>query len=185
MKPSTTVVSKSLTKTLATTLPSAHWRKRFLAMMYEAVILFGVFFLADYLFDSLTQSKHALMLRHTRQLWLFTVVGCYFVWFWRHGGQTLPMKTWHIRLVSSNGEPMLLWRLWLRYVLSWLWVLPACGFAFLMKHVFDVSLAWFFLWLMLNIAVLLWCLSRSKDGQLFFDRWLKCRVVFIDPKQNK
>jgi hypothetical protein len=35
---------------------------------------------------------------------------------------------------------------------------------------------------MLNIAVLLRCVSRGKDGQLFFDNWLKCRVVFIDPK---
>ena len=25
------------------------------------------------------------------------MVGAYFVWFWTHGGQTLPMKTWRLR----------------------------------------------------------------------------------------
>ena len=32
-------------------------------MMYEAVLLFGVVFLAGYLLDTLTQSKNALELR--------------------------------------------------------------------------------------------------------------------------
>src|SRR5690606_42131994 len=53
--------------------------RRFACMMYEAVLLFGVVFLAGYLFDTLTQSKHALMLRHARQAWLFLAIGAYFV----------------------------------------------------------------------------------------------------------
>jgi hypothetical protein len=32
--------------------------RRFASMMYEGVLLFAVVFLADYLFDTLTQSKH-------------------------------------------------------------------------------------------------------------------------------
>ena len=34
------------------------------------------------------------------------MLGIYFVWFWSHGGQTLAMKTWHIRLVTATGEPV-------------------------------------------------------------------------------
>ena len=65
--------------------------RRFACMMYEAVLLFGVVFLAGYLLDTLTQSKNALELRGARQAWLFTAIGAYFVLCWRRRGQTLPM----------------------------------------------------------------------------------------------
>ena len=48
-------------------------------MMYEGVLLFGVIFLAGYLFDTLTQSRNALMWRSSRQLILFLAIGLYFV----------------------------------------------------------------------------------------------------------
>ena len=35
---------------------------------------------------------------------MFVVLGIYFVWFWSRG-QTLAMKTWHIRLVDAQGRP--------------------------------------------------------------------------------
>ena len=41
--------------------------------------------------------------RHVLQAFLFVVLGIYFIWFWSHGGQTLAMKTWHIRLVDRDG----------------------------------------------------------------------------------
>lgn len=99
--------------------------RRFACMMYEAVLLFGVVFLAGYLFDTLTQSRNALMLRHARQCWLFLAIGVYFVLCWRRSGQTLPMKTWHIRLVDRNGAPPALARLLARYVLAWILPLAA------------------------------------------------------------
>ncbi|MGI9027178.1 MAG: RDD family protein [Burkholderiaceae bacterium] len=99
-------------------------RRRFLSMTYEAMLLFAVAFIADYLFDAFTQSRHALMLRHARQMWLFAVLGMYFVWFWTHGGQTLAMKTWRIRLVGQNGSTLMLGRALARYLLLWIFVLP-------------------------------------------------------------
>ncbi len=38
--------------------------RRLLAMTYEAMLLFAVVFVAGYLFDTLTQSRQALMFRH-------------------------------------------------------------------------------------------------------------------------
>ena len=35
---------------------------------------------------------------------MLVVAAAYFVGFWSHGGQTLPMKTWHIRLVREDGS---------------------------------------------------------------------------------
>ena len=79
--------------------------RRFACMMYEAVLLFGVVFLAGYLMDTLTQSRNALELRPLRQAWLFVAIGAYFVLCWRRRGQTLPMKTWNIQLVGRDGQP--------------------------------------------------------------------------------
>jgi uncharacterized RDD family membrane protein YckC len=39
------------------------------------------------------------------------------------------MKTWHIRLVTADGRPVGEWRAAARYLLSWLWFLPALGIA--------------------------------------------------------
>ena len=72
-----------------------------------------------------TQQRHALVGMHGLQLFLFLVLGLYFTWFWSHGGQTVAMKTWHVRLLSKDGQPVSTARAWIRYVLSWLWFLPA------------------------------------------------------------
>lgn len=54
---------------------------------------------------------------------LFVVLGIYFVWFWARG-QTLAMKTWHIRLVDRHGHRVGQGRALVRYCLTWLWFLP-------------------------------------------------------------
>jgi len=102
--------------------------RRMACFIYEGILLFGVVFIAGYLFDTMTQSRHALMHREARQAWLFIVLGLYFIWFWTHGGQTLAQKTWHIRVVDrSTGLPPGLLRASLRYVLCWPLALSGLG----------------------------------------------------------
>ncbi|KAB0598085.1 RDD family protein [Castellaniella defragrans] len=104
----------------APAVPAAPPRlRRFACMMYEGVLLFGVVFLAGYLFDTLTQSRSGLALRHGRQAFLFLAIGVYFLACWRRGGQTLPMKTWNIRLTDRGGLPLRGSRMLLRYLLLW------------------------------------------------------------------
>jgi len=71
-------------------------------MVYEAVLLFAVGFFAAWLFFFVSGGKDATAgaLRHTLQLFIFTVYAAYFLWCWLRGGQTLAMKAWHIRLVD-------------------------------------------------------------------------------------
>ncbi len=117
------MVFKPIRRTMsvsAPALPTAPPRlRRFACMMYEGVLLFGVVFLAGYLFDTLTQSRSGLMLRHGRQVFLFLAIGIYFLACWRRGGQTLPMKTWNIRLTDRGGSPLRGTRMLLRYLLLW------------------------------------------------------------------
>ncbi len=85
--------------------------------------MFGVVWISAYLFSTLSQSRHALDNRLGLQIFLFIIFGIYFVWFW-HKGQTLAMKTWHLRLVEINGQAVSQGRALWRYVLSWLWFVP-------------------------------------------------------------
>lgn len=97
--------------------------RRMACWLYEGVLLFGVVFIAGYLFSSLSQTRNALDNRHPLMAFLFVVLGIYFVWFWTRG-QTLAMKTWHIRLVDRSGNAVSQARGLVRYVLAWLWFLP-------------------------------------------------------------
>ena len=98
------------------------WR-RMACWLYEGMLMFGVVFIAGYLFGTLSQTRNALDNRTALQAFLFVVFGIYFTWFWSKG-QTLAMKTWHIRLVDRAGRPVSQAKAFVRYLLSWLWFLP-------------------------------------------------------------
>lgn len=98
------------------------WR-RMACWLYEGMLMFGVVFIAAYLFSTLSQTRNAMDNRHALQAFLFVVFGIYFTWFWAKG-QTLAMKTWHIRIVGRDGRAISQQRALARYALSWLWFLP-------------------------------------------------------------
>lgn len=97
--------------------------RRMACWLYEGMLLFGVVFISGYLFGALSQTKNAMDNRHALQAFLFVVFGIYFVWLWTKG-QTLAMKTWHIRVLDLAGKPLTQTRAFIRYLWSWLWVLP-------------------------------------------------------------
>jgi uncharacterized RDD family membrane protein YckC len=49
----------------------------------------------------------------------FLLLGLYFIGFWLHGGQTLAMKTWRIRLADKDGGPLRPLQALLRYLAAW------------------------------------------------------------------
>jgi uncharacterized RDD family membrane protein YckC len=109
----------------ATSLPTAGVARRMAAFVYEGVLLFGVVFVAGYLYAALTQQRHALQGQLGLQAFVFVVLAGYFVTFWSRGGQTVAMKAWQVRLVTAGGEPVTPLRALARYLLAWLWFAPA------------------------------------------------------------
>jgi len=99
--------------------------RRLACFVYEGVLLFGVVMVAGFAYSTLTQQRHALTGVTGLQLVVFGVLGVYFAGFWSRTGQTLAMQTWQIRLVSECGERVTLRRAVARYLLSWMWFLPA------------------------------------------------------------
>ncbi|MFT7774607.1 RDD family protein [Roseateles sp.] len=98
--------------------------RRFAAFLYEGVLLFGVLFAAGIVISVLMRRVDAVR-DPIGGIFLFIVLGLYFVRFWTRTGQTLAMKTWHLRVVDISGQPLGVGRAVLRYLLAYLWFLPA------------------------------------------------------------
>lgn len=89
-----------ITKKSATPAPAV--TRRVASMLYEALLVAAVLFVAAFIY---------ILFRNPRlpggmiffQLYLLLVVSAYFLWFWTHGGRTLAMKTWRLRLVAADG----------------------------------------------------------------------------------
>ena len=158
-----------------TQLPTTPLKRRLACWLYEGVLLFGVVFIVDYAFSALTQTRNALNNRHAQQILLFLVLGLYFTWQWRRTGQTLPMKTWHIRLITRDGSPLSWQRAVLRYVLAWLWFLPPLVAAWVFKLDAPSSsvlvLGWIPTWAILA--------RFHPDTQFWHDAWSGTRLVSI------
>ena len=120
--------------------------------MYEGLLMFGVVFLAGYLFSALSQTRNGMDNRNALQAFLFVIFGIYFVWFWAKG-QTLAMKTWDIRVVDKAGQSVTQKRALLRYALSWLWFLPPLVFTWAFgasgKEGAVLALGWVAVWALL------------------------------------
>ena len=146
--------------------------RRMACWLYEGMLMFGVVFIAGYLFGTLSQTRNALDNRNALQAFLFVVFGIYFTWFWAKG-QTLAMKTWHIRMVDTAGRPVTQGRALARYVLSWLWVLPpllaVAPFSLPAGEITVIVLGW----------VAVWALSSRlhPQQQFWHDAWAGTRLV--------
>jgi uncharacterized RDD family membrane protein YckC len=162
---------------LNTTPLTPSLRRRMACWHYEGILLFGVVFLADYLFSTLSQTRNALDHRQGQQAFLFLVLGIYFTWFW-HKGQTLAMKTWHIRIVDIHGQPLSQRRALLRYLLSWVWFLPPI----VLIWGLGLPLASSGLALMSGWVVAWAVLSRlHPDRQFWHDAWAGTRLIETRP----
>lgn len=92
--------------------------KRLASLFYDGLLLLALLLLATFLFVLAVGQAADAPLRYWLQAYLWLVAGVYFVWCWHHGGQTLAMQTWKIRLVSIQGQQISWSQALLRYVLS-------------------------------------------------------------------
>ncbi|SKA73644.1 Uncharacterized membrane protein YckC, RDD family [Thiothrix eikelboomii] len=81
--------------------------------------------------------------RLSNLLFLLDLVIAFFLfgWFWTHGGQTLGMRAWNIKVVTDDGSPFLWPQAFFRYVgalFSWL----ALGVGFWMAIFDPQKLTW-------------------------------------------
>jgi uncharacterized RDD family membrane protein YckC len=102
---------------------------RLASLVYDAILLTPVLFISAYVFLALTQGAQTPLLHALFRLWLIGVLGAYFVYCWRRSGQTLAMKTWHIRVARQDGSPLTMSQALARYLLAlWSALLLGAGF---------------------------------------------------------
>ena len=155
-----------------TELKTPGLRRRMACWMYEGVLLFGVVFLADYLFSTLSQTRNALDHRQGQQAFLFLILGIYFVWFW-HKGQTLAMKTWRIRVLDQHGVALTQALALKRFVLSCLWFAPPLLLAWLVDLPAMTTLALCGAW----VIGWAWSSRFAPQRQFWHDAWAGTQLV--------
>ncbi len=137
---------------MQTSLPGI--RRRLVCMLYESLVVFSIL-LIGFLLPQIVLSGFGLELS-PKALWLHVLILLlvYFVWCWLNGGQTLPMKTWKLRIVSKDDTTPRPLQAVLRYLAAW----PSI--------------------LLLGVG-LLWALF-DKDKQFLHDRIAGTRIVSVN-----
>ena len=77
--------------------------RRLASALYDLLLVVALVLIATFPYLAFFGDSTQGWRRHVLQLYVVAVTGGYFLWFWTRGGQTLPMKTWRIRLVRSDG----------------------------------------------------------------------------------
>jgi uncharacterized RDD family membrane protein YckC len=148
---------------------------RLAVMTYEAVLLFGVVFVTGYALLALAGWTHPLQpaQRRVLQAVLFAVIGVYFVYCWVRTGQTLPMKSWRLRVVDRDGSLLSPARAALRYLLAWSLFAPGL----LVIALAGVGGLQSLLVLLASLLAMLAVARLDRRGQLLHDRILGSRVI--------
>lgn len=94
-------------------------RRRLASMLYEGLVVFSIL-LIGFLLPQIVLSGFGWVVG-AKLLWLhvFLLLMAYFVWCWLNGGQTLPMKTWKLRVADEHGESLRPLQAVLRYLAAW------------------------------------------------------------------
>ena len=114
------------------TSPVPSLKRRMASFVYEGLLLFGIGLIPGAigaLFVALTGHQHPLQSDAALRAITLLIYAVYFTWFWSARGQTLPMQTWHIRVVTSDGRPLTQPRALVRFVASCAWFAPAAALA--------------------------------------------------------
>ena len=106
-------------------------KRRMACFVYEALLLFGILLIPGAIGALIGGFSGEHSLRNGLALQAITVLiyAVYFTWFWSARGQTLPMQTWHIRVVTAQGRRLSRAHALVRFVASWAWFAPAAVLA--------------------------------------------------------
>jgi len=118
-------------------VPCPLWR-RVCAIIYDTILLGCVVFLAWQPVPLLPDDLYPALARAIRLGYLTAICFVFFGWFWSHGGQTLGMRSWRIKLVParlSSNTPVS-WRMaWVRFMSSLLsWAVFGIGYLWSLFH---------------------------------------------------
>ena len=107
--------------------------RRLAAVAYDSLLLTAVFFVATAVLLPFTAGEAIRSGSGWYSVYLVAVSFGYFGWFWTHGGQTLGMRSWRLRLVGAAGNGATWQQALLRFVgAGFSWAAFGAGFFWLL-----------------------------------------------------
>lgn len=132
----------------------ASLRRRLGSLLYESLLTFSLLLVGFWIPQSLLLAAGIALPRVVLWVHVFLLLLSYHLGFWLKTGQTLPMKTWKLRLINSEAAPLRPAQALLRFLAAWPSIL--C---------FGIGLLWA-------------CVDR--DRQFLHDRIAGTCIVFAD-----
>ena len=133
--------------------------RRLAALAYDLLLLAGVLFVFTLLVLFARGGREIPPGTWWFDLGLIVVCAAFFVWFWTHGGQTLGMRAWRLKLVTCDGSPIGLARALGRLGAAVVSAVPA-GIGF-------------------------WWALFDRERACWHDRWSRTRVLYEKPLEKK
>lgn len=150
--------------------------------MYEGLLLLGVlalgFMLPHLLLGLLFQISVPGWINAVH---IFGLTGTYYVWYWVHGGQTLAMQTWGVRLIKIDGKTVELKQAILRYILACAWIVPAILVSHLLLTPLSQITVFFLFAILFSPAYSLF----DREKLFLQDRLARTRLVCIRREKGK
>ena len=165
--------------------------RRLASGFYDMLIVLAISILATFLLMPFTHSQalesfyaHSSGLKVLYQCGLLTLGYVFFGGFWTHGGQTIGMRTWRLRVVRLDGARLDWYRALLRYLAMLIpWLLLLLGSELLMTAARSAdALAWRLAGLLALLAALTAFLWPAFDRRrlAWHDRLSGTRLVLTD-----
>jgi len=132
-------------------LPPAGIIRRIAALVYDILLLTAVLFVATAIAVALNRGQAVSHPVYYLSLALITYL--FFCWFWTHGGQTLGMRSWRLKLITTSGMKLSWAQASRRFFMALIALLP-----------FGAGLLW---------------LIFDSDSLAVHDRLSESKIVFI------
>jgi len=117
--------------------------RRLLAIFYDLLLLLGVLFAVSACAVALNKGES--VSHPAYYLALIVTTFLFFGGFWTHGGQTLGMRTWKIKIISDNGNKVTWRQAAMRFCAAVVALIPI-GIGFLWMLIDSERLAWHDRW---------------------------------------
>lgn len=157
------------------------------SLLYEVLLLAALLMTAGLIFQVFYHFfGQSPLLDWLHRAYLLAILLAYFGWCWTRTGQTLPMKSWWLRLEYADGRALTWAGACVRFAVAGVLIvlIPALAFEVL-RHWFAFKIA---AWGAASLAALpfLWRVLDA-DSQFLHDRFSRTRLVWLGkkPKQPK
>ena len=106
--------------------------RRIAIIIYDSLLLLALLFLATAIALPFNEGEAFASAQYLFPAYLLFVSFIFYGWFWTHGGQTLGMKTWKIKIQTFSKQPITWKHAFIRFVMAiFSWLFFGLGFFWL------------------------------------------------------